>query len=374
PIGGPPLRELARGARKVLIVADDGTRLTPTERILPVLLEELNAVGISDEAITLLIALGTHRAMTPSEIEQKFGREVVGRVQVLNHNAFEPSLLVDLGTTPGGVHVQVHRLAPEADLVIGVGSIVPHHIPGFSGGAKIIQPGICGEQTTGEVHLLSVRHPFSLLGRQENQVRQEMEAIAEQAGLRMIVNVVLDRQGRVAGVFVGEPRAAFRQGVSLSRRIYGVEVPGQADIVVASSHPCDSEFWQAHKTLYPAELCVRPGGTIIVVTPCPEGVSATHPEVLEFASWPKAEIDAAIRAGKMDDLVAGALTLAWAGTREKAEVFLVSGGISPEEARALGFRPFPSVQDALGAAFARHGPDARVMVLPYAPDILPLLP
>ncbi len=373
PIGGPGLAELARGKGRVVIVADDATRPTPTDLILPVMLDALNAAGVADAQITVLIALGTHRPMTEAEIAVKFGPKVTGRVRVVNHEPFDPARLVDLGVTPGGVHVTVNRMVVEADLVLGVGSIVPHHIPGFSGGAKIIQPGVCGERTTGEVHLLSVRRPQSLLGALENQVRREMEEIAERAGLRAILNTVLDSQGRVVGAVYGEPRAAFRRGVALSQAVYGVRVSGLAQVVVAGSHPCDSEFWQAHKTLYAAELCVEPGGTILIVTPCPEGVSATHGDLLHFAGGTFEEIDAAIRAGQVHDLTAGALALAWANTRRRAQVWLVSGGIGAEQARAIGFTPYADAQAALDAALARHGAAARVTVLPYAPDTLPMV-
>lgn len=373
PIDALPLHALARGAQRVVIVADDNTRPTPTDRILPVLLDALNAGGVQDGQITVLIALGTHRPMTAAEIAHKFGPAVTSRVAVVNHDAFDPAQLVDLGVTPGGVSVQVNRLVVEADLVLGVGSIVPHHIPGFSGGAKIIQPGVCGERTTGEVHLLSVRRERSLLGVLENQVRTEMEAIAERAGLRAVLNTVLDSQGRVVGAVYGAPRSAFRAGAALSQRVYGVKVEGPTDIVVASSHPCDSEFWQAHKTLYAAELCVREGGTIIVVTPCPEGVSATHPELVHFAGRSADEIDAAIRRGEIPDLTAGALALAWAITRRRAQVSLVSGGIAADDARALGFTPYATLTEALAAATERHGAESTVSVLPFAPDTLPLL-
>jgi nickel-dependent lactate racemase len=374
PIGGPGLAELVAGAGQVLLIGDDGTRPTPTDIIVPILLDALNAAGVPDRAIQLLIALGTHRPMSAEEIRGKFGAEAVRRIEILNHEPFTPEALVDLGTTPGGVHVTVNRRVLEAERVIGIGSIVPHHIPGFSGGAKIIQPGVCGERTTGEVHLLSVRHRMSLMGVVENRVRQEMEAIAARAGLRAIVNTVLNAEGGVVGAVFGEPCVAFREGVTLSRRVYGVEVPALADIVVAGSHPCDSEFWQAHKTLYSAELCVKPGGTIIIVTPCPEGVAATHPGVLEFGGKTWDEIEAGIASGAIHDLTGAALTLAWANARERASVSIVSGGITDDEARALSFVPFPTVDAALEEAFARHGEGATVTVLPFAPDTLPILP
>ncbi len=374
PVGSPNLEEMVRGKHRVVLVADDITRPTPTHVILPHLLNALNEAGIPDAAVRIVIALGTHRAMTPAEITLKFGDETASRVPIENHDAFDPGNLVGLGVTANGVDVTVNRTVMEADAVIGIGSIVPHHIPGYSGGAKIIQPGVCGERTTGQVHLHSVRHEHSLLGVIENSVRHEMEEIAARAGLVAILNTVLNAEGRVVGAVFGDPRAAFRAGVALSRRVYGVNVPGKSDIVIAGSHPCDSEFWQAHKTLYAAELCVREGGTIVIVTPCPEGVAATHPGVLDFGGLSGDEIEEGIRSGRITDLTGAALALAWSKAREHAAISIVSDGIAPEESRALGFVPYVTVEQALQAAFARHGSDATLSVLPYAPDTLPLLP
>jgi len=373
PTGGPSLEDMVRSARSVLLVVDDNTRPTPTDRLLPPLLDRINAAGIADEAIELLIALGTHRPMTREECGKKYGPEVMGRIQVRNHDAFCPEQLVNLGITPGGVHVTVNRAVMAADCVIGVGSIVPHHIPGYSGGAKIIQPGVCGERTTGEVHLLSTRHEQSLLGELENVVRHEMEAIADQAGLNAILNTVLDAAGEVVGLVFGEPRQAFRRGAALSKGLYGVELPALADIVVAGSHPCDLEFWQAHKTLYAGTRCLRPGGTLIVVTPCPEGLSVTHPDIVDFAGDTPEAIASGIASGAIHDLTAGALALAWANVGRQAKVSLVSGGIDDDTARAIGFSPFPDAQTALDAALAEQAASARVAVLPFAPDTLPLV-
>jgi nickel-dependent lactate racemase len=373
PVAAPTLVELAHGARRVIIVADDGTRLTPTDMIIPLLLEALNAAGVPDACIEVLIALGTHREMAPAEIEAKFGPEVTRRVAITNHEAFSPHALVDLGCTPSGVSAQISRRLLGADLVLGVGSIVPHHIAGFSGGAKIVQPGVCGERTTGEVHLLSVRRERTLLGVLENPVREEMEIIAQRAGLRAILNTVLDSHGHLVAAVYGHPQRAFRWGAGVAQQIYGVAIPTLADIVIAGSSPCDSEFWQAHKTLYPAQLCCRQGGTLIIVTPCPEGVAATHPDICDLAGQPSDEIDRAIRAGEVADLTGGALALAWASVRRHASVYMISRGISAQESRALGFHPFDALEEALASALSRHGADARITVLPYAPDTLPVV-
>jgi nickel-dependent lactate racemase len=373
PLGGLPLAEDARGAKRVVIAADDLTRQTPNALILPIVLDELNRAGVADARVTVLIALGTHRPMTPVEIERHFGPQVVGRVAVLNNPWQDPDQLADLGSTPNGTPIQISRMALEADYLIGLGGIVPHHIPGYSAGAKIIQPGISGPETTGATHFLSTRTRRSYLGLVENPVRAEMEAVAARAGLRFILNVVQDARSRLVGAFAGNFIQAHRAGAALAEQVYGVALPGQAEIVLAGSHPCDIEFWQAHKSLYPADIAVKEGGTIIVVTPCPEGVSVMHPEVLEYAGLPAAEIEARILNGAIPDVVAGALALAWARMRQRAHIFMVSSGIAPHAARALGFTPFATIDAALETALVDHGPAAQIAVLTHAPDMLPIL-
>jgi nickel-dependent lactate racemase len=376
PIGAPPLSQAARGPQRrhqrAIIIADDLTRQTPVRVIIPAVLEELNAAGLDDGDISVLIALGTHRPMTSREIEDRFGPEVTGRVPVRNNPWADPAQLADLGVTPNGTPIHVGRQAVEAELLIGLGSIVPHHISGFSAGAKIIQPGVCGANTTGATHYFSTRTRRSYLGLVENPVRAEMEAIADHVGLRAVFNVVLDGNGRLVRAFYGDPGLAFRAGVDLARQVYGVATPSQAHIVVAGSFPCDIEFWQAHKSLYPADLSVRQGGTVIVVTPCPEGVSVTHQGMLNFTALDAEKIEACIEAGDIADVVSGGLALAWAKMRQRACISLVSDGISDEETRALGFTPFASLDDALAEALGRHGPEARVTVLTHAPEMLPI--
>ena len=373
PIGAPPLATLARGAQSVVIIADDLTRQTPSHTIIPILLDELNRAGVRDEQVRVLIALGTHRPMTDAEIETHFTRAVTSRVRVINSPWQDPAQLADLGTTPNGTPIHVARLAVEADLLIGLGSIVPHHIPGYSAGAKIVQPGISGAVTTGATHLFSTRTRRSYLGFVESPVRDEMETIAERVGLRVILNGVLNAEGKLVRAFYGDLRAAFRAGVATARAVYGVSLPARADIVIAGSHPCDIEFWQAHKSLYPADIAVKDGGTVIVVTPSPEGVSVTHRAMLDFTALDAATILARLEDGTIRDVVSGALALAWAKMRERARISLVSDGIPREDARALGFTPFASVDDALADALARHGDTAHVTVLTHAPDMLPIV-
>lgn len=373
PIGQAPIEEWVKPADRVLIVSDDNTRFTPADRMIPPLLRRLNRAGVPDGRIACIMALGTHRYMTAEEMQAKVGLEVWGRIRVFNHEWREPENLVDLGRSSYGTPLQVNRAVQTADVVIGLGAIVPHHIPGFSGSSKIIQPGICGSKTTAETHLLSCEGGGdSFLGIEDNPVRRDMDDMAERVGMRTIFNVVMDSEGRVTGIFYGERRAAFKAGVRAARGIYGVEYAETPDIVVANSYPCDLDFWQSHKSQYPAQRMVKPGGTIVVCTPAPEGVSPVHTDLLEYTGWSSAEIKAAYRAGRLANGVAAALAIAWALVREKASVITYSPGIPADHKAKLGHTHAPSVQWAVDEALRRQGPKARVTVLTHAPDLLPL--
>ncbi len=371
PIGALPLREQLRGWKNAVLIADDNTRLTPTDVLIPILLDECNAAGIPDAEVRVIIALGTHRFMTDREIREKFGEETLRRVPVVNHPYKDAAALVDVGTTENGERIRINRTVIEADFKMGIGSIVPHHIPGYAGGAKIIQPGVSGEETTAYTHLLSVRAPRSYLGVLENPVRRELDAMARRVGMNTILNTVLNRHGRVVEAFFGDVVEAFRAGVARSREVYDVPIPEEADIVLSSSHPCDIEFWQAHKTLYPSDLAVKAGGIVIVATPCPEGIAQTHCNMLEMTPYGSRRLREMVSIRELDDEVGAALAIAWAQVKEREEVWIVSDGICAEEAAKLGFRYFSSVQGALDKALAQKGSGARVTVLTHAPDMLP---
>lgn len=373
PIAQPPLETWVRPEDRVVIVSDDATRLTPVHRMLPPLLRRLNAAGVPDAHVACIMALGTHRYMTEDELRVKVGAAVFGRIRVFNHEWRDTQALVALGTSSQGTPLLVSRVVVEADVVIGLGAIVPHHIPGFSGSSKIIQPGVCGDRTTAETHLLSCKSGGdSYLGIEDNPVRRDMDDMADRVGLRTIFNAVLNDTGEVIGLFCGEMRPAFRAGVKLAREIYGVEYHEAPDIVLANSHPCDLDFWQSHKSLYPAQRMVKPGGTIIVCTPAPEGVSPVHTELLDFTAWPSRDIKAVYRDGRLTNGVACALAIAWAMVREQASIINYSPGITPEEKAALGHTHAPTLAWAVEEALRRQGPNARLSVLTHAPEMLPI--
>ncbi len=366
------LDRIVRPGRKVAIIADDVTRPTPTADILPHLLDYLNSTGVSDDDILLLAALGTHRPMAQEELEKKYG-EALERVEIVQPNYRDPEEQVRVGTMPDGSPIEVNSALTKVDVSIGVGMVTPHHVSGFSGGSKIVLPGVSGEKTVGDMHLLSARLRRSFLGMKENPVRDLMDLVADRAGLRGLVEVVVDGKGRPTWVGAGSFREVFSEAVKEAKRVYEVEAPVNLDLVIASSYPADIEFWQAHKSLYPAEMILRDGGTLILATPCPEGVAVTHPEVLELAGLSPEEIDAKVRKGEVRDLVGAANSMVWSKVRSRIKVIIVSDGISEEEASSLGFSWYEDLQEAINSELRTLGDKPRIAIMKNAPELLPKL-
>ena len=375
PIGVPPFSRSIKEGMKLLILVDDVTRPTPTDKILPVLLAELEVEHKKIET-TILIALGTHRDMTQEEIETRVGPEIVAKYPVLNHDWDDESALVDLGTTPNGTPIKVNRLLQESDTCLGIGNIVPHNLAGWSGGGKIVQPGICGKETTYRTHLLAARSPTTNMGKLANPVRSEIEKVARQTNLKGIVNTVLDRHSQVIHVVVGESQAAHRRGVELARPIWEVPVPQLADIVLVSSHPADIDFWQANKGLYSSERIVKRGGDIILVTPCAEGLSSQSHHVMTMEALkglPSRDLYHEAQRKGLDDYAALTVSSIAACCRELAWVSIVSDGLTDREIDVLGFERAGSVQEALQQALQRQGDDASIAVLTHGGETVPVL-
>ena len=375
PIGSEPLSQRLIGCKDVLILSDDYTRTTPVQKILPRLLEELEKAGIKSGRIKILIALGTHRPMTEEEIANKFGQAISKRYAILNHQWWDPSQLTHLGETEGGTPIFVNRLAQEVDFIIGLGQIVPHRVSGFSGGGNIIQPGICGEETTGKTHWLGAQFTGrEILGKAENPVKQEIERVAQRAGLKWIVNTIQDGSDRVVEVVTGDPIQAYRTGAARSQQVYQSILPQEADIVMVSPYPFDSELWLASKGIYAAELAVKQGGVVILVSPCPEGISPSHPEVLEFGYQTYEDVDQKVRKGIIKKLTAAAhLVHVGRVIKERAKGIMVSRGISKSETERLGLIYAREPQEALDIAFSLKGHDATVAVLQRGGEILPVI-
>jgi len=374
PVGTSPLSEMVHRGDRVVVVGDDITRPTPQKAIVPVLLDELNAVGIPDGDIELVVALGTHREMSERELKEKYGAEVVERVSVKNHNHKDPEGLVNLGKTGAGIPITLNRDVFEADFVVGVGNIIPHCYTGWGGGGKIIQPGVCGEEITASTHLMAGKfRPISkLAGDVNHPVRRMVDAVALKAGLNLIVNTVLNRDEEVSRLVVGHPVEAFMEGVRAAEETYCPKVPGYADVVVVSTYPADIDYWQAVKALVYAHVAVKPGGTVVFITPCPEGVSPVHPLLREGGTWGYDKTLEAVEKGEVEDLIAAAPILIHSQVLERAEVVCYSDGLTEGDKEALGFMHASTPQEALEMALERQGRSAKVGVLKCG-EVLPIV-
>jgi nickel-dependent lactate racemase len=375
PIGSDRLSNLLKGCKEVLIVVDDYSRNTPVQLIFPRLIRELEEAGIKTSGIKILVALGTHRPMTEEEIVKKFGKDIPKKYPILNHQWWDSSQLTFFGKTEKGTPIFINRMVKEVDFIIGIGQIVPHRVSGFSGGGNIIQPGICGEETTGKTHWLSAQFKGrEILGKIENPVKEEIEQVAQRVGLKWIINTIQDGSGRLTKVVAGDPIQAYRKGAKRSFEIYQSKLPQEADIVIADSHPYDSDLWLAAKGIYASELAVKQGGIVILVSPCPERVSPSHPEVLEWGYQTFEEVNEKVRQRKIQKLTAAAhLVHVGRVIKERAKGILVSTGISKEETERLGFFYAKSPQGALEIAFSLLGHDAKVAVLQRGGEILPII-
>lgn len=278
PVGALPLREMSRGKKNVVIIASDHTRPVPSKVIIPPMLDEIRA-GSPDADITILIATGCHRGTTLAELEDKFGRDIVANERIIVHDCDDTDMLTDIGTLPSGSRCIINRLAAEADLLVAEGFIEPHFFAGFSGGRKSVLPGVAGRDTVLANHCSEfIAHPRARTGILEgNPIHEDMLWAAKKAGLRYIVNVVLNADKKVIFAAAGDAEEAHAAGVSFLREKCAVKaVP--ADIVISTNggYPLDQNVYQAVKGMTAAEATVKKDGVIIMIAKSGDGIGGEH--------------------------------------------------------------------------------------------------
>ena len=278
PIGLPPLRKMMElfPAGKVALVVDDGSRPTPVAQILPLVLKELEDAGLQRSQITLVPAIGLHRAMTGEEIEQRVGRACLEGLHWENHDCDDLSRLENLGLTSRGTPVYINKTVAQADVVISVGCIEPHIIASFGGGYKNLVPGVAGRATVAHNHSLNCTPAtFNMVGQpiEHNPMRLDLEEAAGKLKPPVfIVNAVLNNMLQAVRVVAGSPIAAHREGARISATLYGVPVSQPADVVITASHPMDQDLRQGVKALANTVRAVRRGGAHITLVRADEGV------------------------------------------------------------------------------------------------------
>lgn len=376
PIGAGRLEEQLRAGMKAVVLVDDITRPTPTARIIPHLLRRFASAGVPDSDVKFIMAPGTHRPATERELLAKLGREALSRFNILNRDYQDDTKFVNLGATKSGIPIELDREVMEADYVIGLGNIIPHISAGWSGGGKIILPGVCSRKTTDMMHYIActVQHVLEVLGTTDNVPRLEIEEVAARAGLSFIINTVLDEDHSIQGVFAGDFVAAHRRGVDLAERLMVVPIPARADILIVSANPCHFDYWQGIKPYAYAHRAVRDGGALIFLLDGEEGLcgdAPSHePTLRKYMLWSFADLKREVETGAATDIVGLNVPMYHATLRHRVTNFMVSNHWTDDERDVLGFQGQPSVQAALDAAFALLGREAKVGVIPYGGETL----
>jgi len=290
PISCPLLSEIARGGN-VVVVISDRTRPMPTDRLLPLILNEINQGGIGDEKIKVIIALGTHRAMSDEEITKLVGEYVKNRVEVKNHDWNNKEILISLGKTSNGTYIDVNKEVYNADLVVGLSSVKPHRAAGWSDGAKIIDPCVCGKRTVCGTHYLTVDYKIEeVMGSLDNLFRKESEEVARKVGLNFSINLVLNEDDEIVNIFSGDFFKAHEMAAKFAETIYRDPQTEKADFMICGSGEWGPDFWSAVQAIFSAEYLVKNGGTIVFFARCPEGFAPKHPQLSEIGYRPISEI------------------------------------------------------------------------------------
>ncbi len=374
PIGSPPLAELARGRKNACVLICDITRPVPNRLILPPLLRTLEEQGIARRDILILVATGLHRPNEGAELEEMVGPEIVRDYRIENHHGKAREEHDFLGETPNGVPVYLDSRYVRADLKITTGLIEPHLMAGYSGGRKVICPGIAGLDTVKVWHgPRFLEHPKADCGIVAgNPVHEENTRIALMAGCDFIVNVCLDGQRRVTWVGAGDMIRAWEAGVRFVEGVVRVPVPKPMDVVVTScaGYPLDTTFYQAVKGMTGALPIVKQGGTIVLAASLTEGLGSPEFQKL-LAENPDLDAFKQRILGKdyfvMDQWQLEELAKVVA----RCKVKVVSQGVPAEALSRCHVAPVATVEQAVADCLAEYGPNAQVAVIPKGPYVLP---
>lgn len=366
PIGSPRLGELVKPGEKVAIVTSDLTRPMPTHQVMPALLDELYGAGIKAEDITLVFALGSHRKQTAEERKKLAGERAWNEIACVDS---DPDDCVRMGITAAGTPVDITRVVAEAGRRICLGNIEYHYFAGYSGGVKAIMPGVSTRAAIQANHSKMILPEARAGALDGNPLRMDIEEAGAICGVDFILNVVLGEHKEILRAVAGHPVKAHRAGCAFLDALYLKELPRAADIVLVSQGgaPKDLNLYQTQKALDNARHAVRPGGIIILIGSCREGLGEqVFEEWMTTSPSPAAMIE---RIGR-DFQLGGHKAAAIAMTLEKAQVWLVSE-LEPDFVRSIFLTPQPSVQEALDAAFAALGCGASVLAMPYGGSTLP---
>ena len=377
PIGSPPLQELVKPGDTVGIIFYDITRPTPDHIMTPVVLEELEAAGVSREQITLYNATGTHRANTDEELRTMLGDEVVDNCRIVQNDANDKDSHVLMGATPSGNDVWIHKEFVESDIRILTGFIEPHFFAGFSGGGKAIMPGLALLETVMRNHgSQNIDHPKSTWGiTHGNPIWEEIHDAAAFVKPSFLLNVALNRNKEITKVFAGDWEQAHEQGCAFVKDTAMAPVDEAFDIVITSNsgYPLDLNLYQSVKGMSAASQVVKQGGSIIIAAECWDGIPDHGPygKLLRDAE----SVEQLLETIRDPDFVMGDTWQAQiqALISQKADVYVYSDGLDDDTIKSAMLQPCKSIETRVRELLKKYGPEAKICVLPEGPQTIPYI-
>ena len=373
PINSPPLTRLVEGRSSACIIISDITRPVPNQVILPPILQTLEQQGIPREKIVILIATGIHRPSTREEMEEMIGLDITNNYRIVNHLSGEPETHKYLGLTRNGTPVHIDKTYLESDVKIATGLIEPHLMAGYSGGRKAICPGIASVETMKVMHGPQIlEHPKASVGvLNGNPFHIEATEIARMAGVDFNLNVAIDNERQITGVFAGELVESHKAGCEFVEKRVTATLPHPADLVIVSSagYPLDTTFYQAIKGLLTAAEVVKPNGSIVLVAECSQGIGSKPftDLILETQNLNQFVQDIyqpenfVVDQWQLEEL---------AKVARKADIYFYTEGIPYEQQQRLFVQPLWHLKEGIGKALTKHGGGAQIAVIPEGPYVL----
>ena len=371
--GGPTLRRLVKPGQTVAISVCDVTRPMPSSTVLPVLLRELGHVP--NEQITIMIATGTHRPNTSEELDEMLGPDIAASYRIVNHSAFDSETLEYVGESSSGIPVWLDKAWLAADVRITTGFVEPHFFAGFSGGPKMVAPGLAGFDTIMQLHNADrIAHPMATWGvTHGNPVHDDVRDIAAMTGVDFSVDVTINRNRKITSVYAGDLFKAHEAACRSAKSTAMQQVGSPFDVVVTtnSGYPLDQNLYQAVKGMSAAAQIVKDGGTIVCAAECSDGIPdhGQYKKLLTMRDSPEDLLDMILADGhNVHDQWQVQLQ---AQIQMRASVYLKSGYLSSEQVREAHLTPIDSIEDTVAEALRQNGNGARVCVLPEGPQTIP---
>lgn len=378
PNEGKSLQKIIKNKKKVnkvCVVVSDATRPVPSHIILDGLIRELNDYGILDNQISILIATGLHRPSRSDEIERIIGKNLISRLEVNNHVATDTNSLQYFGNTEDNIPIYINKHYCSSDVKITTGYVEPHFFFGFSGGRKSIIPGIAGKETIQANHSAkNISSPYSRFGiYKENVLHKNSMEICQIVGVDFVVNVCINENHEIVQVAAGDFEKVHETLVDYQNKHLSIEIQEPYDIVICGNggYPLDLNLYQAVKSMALGELVVKREGTIISVNECIDGIGEEKFKELLFSGKSPKEVYRLILNGEI--LVPDQWEIQiLARVLMKAEILVVSR-LKEHEIGNIGLKYAKTVEDAINLSIDKHGSNAKILILPNGPQILPFL-